>query len=73
MSPSVSLPPSTGHVRSVNVKQMEKIYADIATSINDLARQGLARAVNVINDNIIKAIHGHNGLETANRGNRLVE
>ena len=47
-----SLPPSTGIFRSINVECMESRYADIASSISDMVRHGLVRAVNVINDDI---------------------
>ena len=52
---------------------MERRYADIASSINDLAMQGLVRAVNVINDDIIKAIEELDRLEMANGNSRSVE
>ena len=45
--------PSTGGVQNMNVEGMGRRFADIVLSINDLARQGLVRAVHVINDDII--------------------
>ena len=56
ISHSVSLPLSTGGIRSIHVDHTERRYADIAASISDLDRQGLVRAVKVINVDIIKAI-----------------
>lgn len=38
MSPSVCLPPSTVSIQSINMYCMERRYANIATSISDLAR-----------------------------------
>lgn len=52
---------------------MERRFADIASSINDLAKHGLVRAANVINDDLIKAIEELDRLETANGNSRLVE
>ena len=64
--PSVSLPPFTGGLRGINVDQIDRRYPDIAVSICDLDRQGLVRAVTVINDDIIKAIKDLNGLGKEN-------
>ena len=38
ISPSTSLPPSTGSLLSVNVDHMERRFNDIASSIVDLVR-----------------------------------
>lgn len=52
---------------------MERRFNDIASSIGDLVRQGLVRAVNVINDDIIAAIKALNNLERTNSDRRLVD
>ena len=52
----VSLPPSTGNVRNVNVERVEIRYTDIASLIHDLTRHDMVRGVNVVNDNLIKII-----------------
>ena len=52
---------------------MERRFSDITLSIFDLTRQGLARKLNVINDDIIKAIEDLYRLETPNGNSQLVE
>ena len=52
---------------------MERMYADIAASIGDLARQGLVRVVNVINDYIIGVIKVQHDLERTHADRRLVD
>ena len=73
ISTSTFLPPSTGSLRSVNVDRMERRFNDVASSIGDLVRCNMIRAVNVINDGIIAAIRTLNDLERTNADRRLVD
>ena len=52
---------------------MKRLYAGIAESISDSSRQGLVMDANIINNDIIQAIHDLNGLEMANGNSRLVD
>ena len=52
---------------------MERRFAGIALSIQDLTKHAMVRAVNVINDDLIKAIGELDRLESANGNSRLIE
>ena len=52
---------------------MERRYNDIVSSIDDLVRLGLVRAVNATNDDIVAAIKALNDLERTNSDRRLVD
>ena len=73
VSPTASLPPSTGSLRSVDVDRMERRFNGIASSIGDLVRGNMVRSVNDINNDIIAAIKEMNTLERNNSDIRLVE
>ena len=73
ISNSASLPPSTGGVRNMNVEGMQNRFADIASSIQDLTRHTFVRALNVINDDLIKAIGELNALESGGGSDRLMK
>ena len=73
ISNSASLPPSTCGVRSVNVEGMQSRFTDIASSIQDLTRHTFVRALNVINDDLIKAIGELNDLERGGGSDRLMK
>ena len=49
-------PPCTSNVRNVNVEGMQRRFAGIASSIHDLTRHAMMRAVYVVNYDLIKAI-----------------
>ena len=58
ISNSASLPPLTSNVWNLNVESMEKRFAGIADSIQDLTKHAMVRVVNVLDDDLIKAIGG---------------
>jgi hypothetical protein len=62
MSPTASLPPSTGQRDSVNIDRMETGFQFIAASIRDLARSQSVRGLNAINNDIIQTTRERIGL-----------
>ena len=73
ISNSASLTPSMGNIRNINVKHMERRFAGIASSIQDLTKHAMVRAVNVVNDDLIKAIKELDRLEGLHGNVRLIE
>ena len=73
ISNSASLPPSTGNMRNINVENMERRFAGIASSIQDLTKHAMVRTVNVVNDDLIKAIEELDRLERLHGNVRLIE
>ena len=59
--------------RNLNVESMEKRFSRIAESIKDLTKHAMVRSVNLVNDDLIKAIGELDSLERVNGNSRLIK